>query len=237
MPLDVPRRQYNNTQKYFLLSDSALTAFWLAVLLRLLVLYPLTGARFLPGGIADFYISVLSGTVAVELLNYIAVFRLIPGKQTVNNGLQKPLLFNLLFTSFTRLVFAFVIYNYPKSARSEAFPTLLLAQSLKEFFRWFYNLQKVRLFNRIPKFNKLSRSFTYSICAPLETLTTIYLIFQSLGYPSYQNSLVHLDFYIKTALKGLIILYIPIAYTIYKWSLTKYFFSSPIIQSQPKKQE
>lgn len=237
MPQHVSGRQYNTTQKYFLLIDSILTAFWLAVLLRLLILYPLTGARFLPGGIADFYISVLLATAIIEIVNFITVFRLIPGKQTINNGLQKPVLPYLIFTSFTRMIFSFIVYNYPKTARSEAFSILLLTQSSKEFFRWFYNLQKVRLFNTTPKFNKLSRSFTYLVCSPVEAFTTIYIILQSLGYPSYQNSLAHLDLYIKSILKGLIIIYLPIAYFIYKRTLTKYFFSSSIIQNPSKKQE
>lgn len=207
------------------------------MLLRLAVLYPLTGARFLPGGIADFYIGVVVATVMTEILNYITVFRLIPGYQTINSGLQKPVLSQLLITSFSRLCLVFVIYNYSKTARSEAFPLLILSQSLKEFFRWFYNFQKVRMFNRIPKFNKQSRALSYLVCAPIEELTTAYILFQSLAFSSYQDSLDQYDHYIKMAIKFLVVVHVPVFYTIYKRSLNKYFFSSPIIQVQPKKKD
>ena len=101
------------TQKYFLLTDTSATLFWTYVLARLVILYPLTGARFLPGGLADFYLSVLVGTCALELFNYASIFRHVRGTPTIYNALPKPYWANPPLTNSTSLPLAFALYNYP----------------------------------------------------------------------------------------------------------------------------
>lgn len=227
-------QNYNNTQKYFLLTDSVLSIFWLFVTIRLFILYPLTGSKFLPGGIADFYISILIITVSIEIFNYLTVFRHVPGIQNVNNALQKPHKNILIIVSISRLILAFVLYNYPKVARSEYFALLILAQSIKEFFRWFYNLQKVRLYNNCPWLLKFLRSITYLIFTPIETVSSIYIIFQSLLYSSHQIEFVDYDKMIKTVLKLILLAYLPVFYIVYKRTIIKYFFY-PVVFSKPEK--
>ncbi|KAG0681796.1 hypothetical protein C6P40_004291 [Pichia californica] len=238
MPQHIPSTpQYNRTQKYFLLTNTIVTIFWLFLLLRLAILYPLLSSRFLASGIADFYLSILIATIILENFNYIVIFRHIPGIQSINNSIPKPYLKNLIITSISRLTLAFIIFNYPKVTRSESFPLIILIHSVKEFFRWFYNLQKVRLFNKIPNFNKLSRSITYLLLTPLEILTSIYIFFQSLIFTSYQINLIPYDYYIKSFLKFQILFYLPISYTIYKRLISKYFFAHNINDNSNKKLE
>lgn len=225
MPQHVRNTSYNRTQKYFLLTDTLMSVFWFFVLCRLAILYPLTGSKFLAGGLADFYLSVLAAMLALELFNYITVFRHIPGTQTVYNALPKPHPRVLVTVVLSRSVLAFVFFNYPKVARSEAFALLILVQSVKEFFRWFYNLQKVRLYNHVPRLFRLCRSFTYLVCTPVESIATIYLIFQSLVFPSYQDEFRPYDDEIKTLIKILLFAYLPTFYLIYKRTISKYFFA------------
>jgi hypothetical protein len=227
MPVISSITRYNTTQRYFLISDFTITLFWFFIICRLIILYPLTGSKFLPGGIADFYINVLNSTVLLEIFNYLTIFRHIPNNQTINNNLQKPHFYILLIVSLIRLSLTFVIYNYPRITPSKLFSILILSQSLKELFRWFYNFQKVRLFNNnIPWLNKFLRSFTYLLLTPIETFSSFYLLFQSLIYPSYQNNLINYDIKIKFFLKLILILYLPIFYIIYKRTIKKYFFAN-----------
>lgn len=214
----------NTTQKYFLLTDTAATLFWTYVLARLVILYPLTGARFLPGGLADFYLSVLVGTCALELFNYASIFRHLRGTPTIYNALPKPYWVNLLLTNSTRLLLAFVIYNYPKVARTNAFPLLVASQSIKELFRWYYNIEKVRLYNNVSKTAVAIRKITFLIATPLEASSIFYILFQSLPVESYQDALLPYDTRIKTLLKAILLGYFPAFYALYKRSIYKYFF-------------
>lgn len=223
------RIQYNRTQKYFFLSNFIITVFWFFVLARFLVLYPLLSTRFLATGIADFYLSIILSTVLLELFNYISIFRYINGSPSINNSLPKPYLSSLILVSISRLTLIFVLFNYPKISRSIFFPLLIFSQSIKELFRWFYNLQKVRLFNNLPSFIKFLRSISYLLFTPIESLSTIYLVFQSLIYRSYQIEFLPYDDLIKSYLKLYLLLYLPIFYMIYKRTLLKYFFAPSFI--------
>lgn len=225
MPQYTRHTGYNHTQKYFLLTDTLVALFWFFVLARLAILYPLTGSKFLAGGLADFYLCVLIATEALELLNYVTVFRHIPGTQTVYNALPKPHPNVLLTVVGSRLVLAFVFFNYPRVARSEAFALVVFVQSVKEFFRWFYNLQKVRLYSNVPRLFRFCRSLTYLVCTPVEAIATVYLVFQSLVFPSYQDQLQPYDAQIKAFLKILLFAYLPTFYLIYKRTVSKYFFA------------
>lgn len=231
----IQKYQYNRTQKYFFLSNFIITVFWFFILARFLVLFPLLSTRFLATGIADFYLSVLLATVLLELFNYITIFRFINGNPSINNSLPKPYLSSLILVSISRLTLIFVLFNYPKISRSEFFPLLIFSQSIKELFRWFYNLQKVRLFNNLPFIVKFLRSLTYLFLTPIESFSTVYLIFQSLIYQSYQIEFLPYDDLIKSFLKLYLLLYLPIFYIIYKRTLSKYFFAHPIISySKPQ---
>lgn len=225
MPQHARNTGYNNTQKYFLVTDTLVALFWFFVLARLAILYPLTGSKFLAGGLADFYLGVLVATETLELFNYVAVFRHIPGTQTAYNALPKPHPRVLLSVAGSRLVLAFVFFNYPRVARSGAFALVVLVQSVKEFFRWFYNLQKVRLYSNVPRLFRFCRSLTYLVCTPVEAIATVYLVFQSLVFPSYQDQLQPYDAQIKAFLKILLFAYLPTFYLIYKRTVSKYFFA------------
>lgn len=212
---------YNTTQKYFILTDLAAAFFWLFLLARLAILYPLVGPRFLPGGIADFHLSIIAATVFLELFNYLAVFRYIPNPR-IGDAVNKPKLFHLISTSLSRLIICAVIYEYPSIIRSDIYSLFILAQSIKEIFRWFFNFQKVKLFNNVPKSVSFLRSLSYSICTPIESLCFIYFIMQSLVLSPVSDELKIYNPQIRLFLKCFLFVYLPVFYKIYKHSLVKY---------------
>lgn len=215
---------YNNTQKYFLVSNLAVTFAWLFVLVRFLILFPLTGTRFLPGGITDFYLVVLGSTILVEVFNYITIFRFLPSNTNASSSFVKPNSFVLLVNVFERLNLIFIILNYPKITRNISFSVLIFAQSNKEIIRWFYSFQKVKLFNSTGRLLSVLKKLTFTVLAPIITISEVALLFNSLIFGSYYPELTEYDDKIKIYLKAAILLYSGCSYIIYKRKIICYFF-------------
>ncbi|ODV86025.1 hypothetical protein CANARDRAFT_212307 [[Candida] arabinofermentans NRRL YB-2248] len=187
MPVEYTVARYNNTQKYLLISNGIRCFAWFSVNLRFLVLFPLTGIRFLPGGIADFYIFVNLTTILIDLFDYISIFRKIPDGSHVS----KPQKFNLICVLLTRLLITFILLNYPKVAKNVCFPILIFTTSLVEFIRYLVNFYKVRTFGGsvywLNLIKKLSIFFIYPILISSEfgiLFLSLQLIKTELGYYS-----------------------------------------------------
>lgn len=215
---------YNNTQKYFLVTNLVATFAWLFVLVRFLILFPLTGTRFLPGGITDFYLVVLGSTILLEVFNYVTIFRFLPNNTNGSSSFVKPNSVILAVNAFERLNLILVILNYPKITRNVSFSLLIFAQSVKEIIKWFYCFQKVKLFNSTGKFLSVLKKLSFTILTPVTTISEIALLFNSLVFGSYYPELIEYDHTIKIYLKAVILLYLACSYLIYKRKIFYYFF-------------
>jgi predicted neutral ceramidase superfamily lipid hydrolase len=224
-PLPPPLRPmgYTRTQRTLLLADSAATAFWAFVAARLFLLYPLTGARFLPGGIADFYLTVLLVTTVYDVLVFVFVTRVLH----IPNTTRSSRLLTVATTAMAKLVLAGVVYRYPRSIRSELFPLILLFQSLREFITRSYHISKVLTHDHVRRSITQMRNFTYLLLQPLELITGIMLVFQALAvspasdcvWPSIDENT---DAYVKQLLRILLALGPVAAYLVYRRTLAKY---------------
>ncbi|GMM45150.1 hypothetical protein DAPK24_017250 [Pichia kluyveri] len=158
------------TQKLILLANFTSLLFWIFLLSRLCILYPLTGARFLPGGIADFYINLLLFSTIYDLLSFYIVIRHIYGTSFISS----------IITSLAKLILLLILHRYPKIARSQLFPLLLLLQSSREIIYRYYNTQKVRTFNHPGANIYKLKNLVFITIQPIESIVSTILIFQSL---------------------------------------------------------
>lgn len=212
--------RYNNTQLFLLVSDIACCVLWTAVNARLLVLLPLIGIRFLPGGIADFFLTVNFGTVLIDLFDYVTIF----GKVASSTAFSVPRLMPLVFTCLERFITSAVILSYPRSARCKAFATLIYAESLLESIRCYYNFYKVRTFGRHHRILRAIKKLSYTILVPVQTVCELILLFTALQFDSYYDILNGYSTEIKTTIRVLAIFYLPCFYAIYRRKIYEYYY-------------
>lgn len=86
---------------------------WLCCLLRFTLLFPLTGRKFLSGGIADFHLILLGSTRIVDLILY-----------------KRLLLLDIMSCIIGR-----VIWEHPKMARDSLYASWVGISSFVEFYR------------------------------------------------------------------------------------------------------
>ncbi len=212
--------RYNYTQRFLLVSDIICCFLWIAVNVRLVILLPLIGIRFLPGGIADFFFAVNCGTVLVDLFEYITIF----GKVVSPAAFSVPRLMPLLFTLSERLITSSVIISYPRSAKCKAFAILIYAESLLESIRCYYNFFKVRTFGRKHRTFRAIKKLSYTVLVPVQTVCELILIFTALQFDSYYAALNSYDKAIKATIRVLAVLYLPCFYAVYRRKIYEYYY-------------
>lgn len=89
------------------------SALWLCCLLRFIVLFPLTGRKFLSGGIADFHLGLLASTRFVDLTLYKTV----------------------MVVDLMSCVVGWIIWEHPKMARDGLYASWVCFSSIVEFYR------------------------------------------------------------------------------------------------------
>lgn len=214
-PAQVPRQYsvYTKLQKYLIFSDIISSFLWIAVLLRFLVLFPLVGTRFLPGGIADFFLCVQC-IIFIDLFSYYLIYRNYPNSQF----LRKVNLNRLLLTIFSRVLISFgVLYAFPKTARHISFSTLIISNSLQESTRYLYNAYKIRTFGKKLYWLQLIKKLIFINFFPIEIISEVILIFISLQFADAENKLY------GYLLRVILFLYIPFFYVLYKTKIVSYF--------------
>ncbi|QPG72929.1 hypothetical protein FOA43_000233 [Brettanomyces nanus] len=219
MPQYAQYPRFNYTQLYLLTADIARCILYLSVHMRFLILLPLTGVRFLPGGIADFYLVVRAICAVVDCFDYVTIFGKIPRESQVVH----PQLGNLIFTLLEHLVVSLAILCYPKIAKNNAFTTLVYSESLVEVIRYYYNFYKVRTFDRRHKTLRFCKKLSYTILVPVQVLAEMCLLLDSLQFQSYYEELAEYDFGIKVGIRILLLFYLPAFYTVYKGKLYDYY--------------
>ncbi|GMG20426.1 unnamed protein product [Ambrosiozyma monospora] len=193
---------FTTVQKYILTSSGIRILLWISVNLRLFVLYPLTGSRFLPGGIADFYLTVNLLTSALNFIDYLYVFR---------KYRTKPSLINSIVQFSERLLVSYVLFENPKIAKHDCFGLMILSESVLESVKFIYYFMKVSTFNRVSKFLQISKLVTVCSMAPIQVFCEMFLIGLSLTLTD------------SIFVKGCLVVYLPIFYSLYKQQLGKLF--------------
>ncbi|OUM53812.1 hypothetical protein BVG19_g3133 [[Candida] boidinii] len=214
-PAQVPRQysRYTRLQKYLILTDVISSFLWIAVLLRFLILFPLVGTRFLPGGIADFFLSVQC-IIFIDLFNYYLIYRNYPNSQF----LKRVNLNRILLTIFSRVLVSFgVLYAFPKTARHISFSTLIIANSLQESTRYIYNAYKIRTYGKKIYWLQFAKKLLFIIFFPIEIISEVSLIFISLQFADAENKLY------GYLLRAILFFYVPFFYVLYKTKIVSYF--------------
>lgn len=211
---------YNYTQRYMLVSDLFRCFLWIAVNARFLLLFPLTGIRFLPGGIADFFLGVNVATVLFDLLDYVAIF----SKVSTRAGIALPKPANLVLTLLERTIITGCILCYPKIAKSPAFATLVYTESLVELIRYYYNFYKVRTFGANHKVLRLIKKVSYTVVVPVQVCSELLLLFNSLQTESYYPELAQYDSRVKLGIRFILIMFLPAFYMLFRRKLYEYYY-------------
>ncbi|ODV93253.1 hypothetical protein PACTADRAFT_77606 [Pachysolen tannophilus NRRL Y-2460] len=169
------------TKESYLLNYNRLFALlWISVIARFSILLPLVGNKFLPGGIADYFLSVQALTCLFDLFNVIT--KIIEIKNS-----------NLFILNFiSKALISSILLQYPKIARNESFSTLIISWSLQEFFKNLYMIFKIRNkgIYKVPYLIYWFYSNNFILVYPLRVLSEIAIIFLSLRYAqAYKKSL------------------------------------------------
>ncbi|KAH3667483.1 hypothetical protein OGAPHI_003132 [Ogataea philodendri] len=209
---------YNNTQLYLLISDLVRSFLSACVFLRLGILFPLTGPRFLPGGIADFFLTVYTTSVLLDGFEYVTIFRHVP-----KTGVPRTSGRRILATVFARVFLTAALLNYPKAAKNIAFSIVILCSSVVDFFRYTYNFYKVRTYGGSVGWLTNLRRVSYTFGQPVLVASEAALIFLCLRlveteYGYYTDYLDYDWWANKFAFitKTVVYCYGPVFYLIYK---------------------
>ncbi|KAI5954553.1 hypothetical protein KGF54_002328 [Candida jiufengensis] len=175
---------------------------WFCCFARFLILLPLVGRRFLPGGIADFFqtiaITPLLGSILVLILNekYLNIKSQL---WSIGNGIK------MIWICYG------VIFPYPKIAKHTSYSMLITAWSLQYFINYSYHAFKLKT-KTSPFFLFWLQYNNFYILYLLGTIAEMIQIFLSLAF-------VDDDSYYELFLRVVFLAYIPIAY--YTWGHLK----------------
>ena len=183
------KMRINFTQRLVFFNNMVLFFLWFCVLLRLLILLPLVGRKFLPGGISDFFHAVATVSTSSELLLSFSVLKL-----------RRSKVFYHLF-KFLNLMFIIwvVLINYKKISRHWSYSLLIFSYSLDETINYFKFLLNVSWINWL-------RTHKLIIFFPLQKISEIALLMLSLQFISNSN--------LADFTKALILFYFPYSYLI-----------------------
>ncbi|GMM27493.1 hypothetical protein DAMA08_002090 [Martiniozyma asiatica (nom. inval.)] len=177
---------YTTLQRITLNLNLVICLCWLFLLFRFALLYPLTGTRYLAGGIADFHIGVLAVTSIYEVALWLLIFKRVPKESNETSQfvyrLPRPRGLTLLMTILIRSTLCLVVLHYPKLTRFREYPFLILAQSIRESFKWLYQVYKVRYFSNTSPLLNWSKYLSFVFAWPIETVLIGSLSWKGLNF-------------------------------------------------------
>ncbi|KAG7878707.1 hypothetical protein KL938_003850 [Ogataea parapolymorpha] len=216
---------YNNTQRYLLLSDCSRAFLAFCVLARFAILFPLIGTRFLPGGIADFFLTVYLTSVLVDGFEYVTIFRKVPKK-----GVSRTSGWRVLGSIGARALVTALILNYPKSAKNISFSVLISSSMLVDCSRHLYNFYKVRTFGGSVWWLTNLRRILFGLLSPVLAASEAAMIFICLRLMEteygYYREYIDYDVWADRAavlVKGVLFAYAPVFYITYKNKMTAFW--------------
>ncbi|CAK9436949.1 uncharacterized protein LODBEIA_P14510 [Lodderomyces beijingensis] len=175
--------------------DVVAATLWFCCLARFLILLPLVGRRFLPGGIADFFhvvsLTPLMATSAVVLFNQ-------------HKRPFKAYFWSLLNGLKMAWICYGVIFPHPKIAKHTAYSFLITAWSTQYFLHFTYLAFRERT-RSSPFFLFWAQYNNFYVTYPVELVAEMSMIFLSLGFLTE-------DSYYAIVIKAVFVSYIPIAY-------------------------
>lgn len=170
---------------------------WFCCLCRFLVLLPLVGRKFLPGGIADFFHTVS----VIPLAEFMMV------RSFLSFKISKADLWPLLNGIRMAWICYGVIFPHPKVAKHTSYSFLILSWCLTYIIHYAY--YSFRIKTRASPYGLLWLNYHHHwITFPIAIVSEMILVFLSLG-------LVKESSWLELALKFTILTYIPIAY--FEW--------------------
>ncbi|EGW34193.1 uncharacterized protein SPAPADRAFT_59628 [Spathaspora passalidarum NRRL Y-27907] len=181
-------------QKVVFFFNSAAATLWFCCLLRFLLLLPLVGRRFLPGGIADFFQVV----ALLPLIGFLLVKPLLNKKISLSN----------LWALSNDLKMAWICYGvifpHPKIAKHTSYSILISAWCVQYFIHYSYHAFRIKT-KSSPHFLFWLQYHNFYVIYPMALVAEMILTFLSLGF--VQENSIH-----EIALKATLLSYIPVAY-------------------------
>lgn len=169
---------------------------WGAVLVRLLILFPLVGSQFMAGGLADF----------TRWVQTLAVLEIVHSLV----GFVKSPIFTTFTQVYSRLLLVWgILYMFPSVGESLAFSTMVFAWSVTEIIRYSYYALNLYRDGQLPKSLVWLRYNTFYVLYPLGAGSEVFLVFKSL--PQAEAFSPWYALYFKVA----ILIYIPGFYMLY----------------------
>ncbi|RCK59178.1 Very-long-chain (3R)-3-hydroxyacyl-CoA dehydratase PASTICCINO 2 [Candida viswanathii] len=171
---------------------------WFCCFARFLILLPLVGRRFLPGGIADFFHVV----ALLPLIGSIVV------KFALKRAWKRSYLWSLLNGIKMAWLCYGVIFPHPRIARHTSYSILISAWCVQYIIHYSYFAFKVKT-KRSPLFLLWLEYNNFYFTYPFALAAEMILLFLSLGF-------VEEDLVYDYAIRVVFLSYIPVAY--FAWS-------------------
>lgn len=175
------------------LVDIVTTLLWCCCYLRFLILLPMVGRHFLPGGIADFFHVV----AVLPLVGFIATKLLYKRFSSVSDVWA-------LFSGLRMVWVCYgVIYPHPRVARHTSYSFLILAWSLQSIIDYTYHTFKLKT-RTSPSILFWLHYHHFYLTFPIALCSELILTFLSLKFAETARY--------ELALKACVALYVPIGY-------------------------
>ncbi|CCE79843.1 Piso0_002934 [Millerozyma farinosa CBS 7064] len=180
--------------KFVFFFDVSAFTLWFCCFGRLLILLPLVGRRFLPGGIADFFHVVSLLPLSGELMKM-----LLP-----NKTFNLKDLWSVLNSVKNAWICYGVIFPHPKVAKHTSYSLLILSWCLMYVIHYGYCAFKTKT-RRSPWFLFWLEYHHFYITVPLATAAEMTLIFLSLNFVPDNSPL-------RILVSGVLMAYVPVTY-------------------------
>lgn len=180
-----------------------LAFFHAAILLRLLVLLPLVGRKFLSGGIQQFLELVYAADFTVLML--LSLLKLVPITPAFH-------VFDNITVAF---IVAKVLRDQEDTKRHLSYGLIIVVWSMTKTCNYIYHYYKLKTLNRsVPESWRLLHTYVVLVSFPIEAVLEFVILFLSLR---------HLQDHWKTAAQVMLLLFIPTKLFLYKRLVLKYF--------------
>lgn len=166
---------------------------WFCCFARFLILLPLVGRKFLPGGMADFFHVVSAVPLIGNVIN-------LP-----SSGWRGSSLYWSYFNSLKMIALCYlVIFPHPKIAKHTSYSFLIVAWSVSNIIHTAYYAFKTKT-RTSPRFLFWLKYHHFYVTFPIGHIAEMVLLFLSLIF-------VEDDLWYELSLKGILLSYIPMGY-------------------------
>lgn len=184
------------TKSYLIAYNSLSAFFWGCILVRLLILFPLVGFKFVSGGVADF-------TKWVQTIALLEVVHSILGL------VKSPILTTLMQIASRLLLVWGIVGIFPDVGVFPAYTTMVFAWSVTEVIRYSYYAYNLAREKRVPSVLVWLRYNAFYVLYPLGAGSEMVLIFLALDDAQALNPMYALF------LKVVLLIYLPGFYVMY----------------------